>query len=534
MHYLISYLIFNVAIAISYVTARSTLEYCLSFQHLYKQRLKLARFALLAIISAFWIMPHTIAWLLIDAPSKSLFQPFIRHASDHLSSYYSALPAASESIIKQAVLSMTDIDTVIISFLLLAIGLGFAYQIKNAFLLVKSVKHSYRIRKIGSVSILLNDIIQVPICFSFLHSSYVILPNALVENQQHFKLAVAHELQHIRQKDTRWLYLLMLLKVICIINPFIWLWARWFNELQEYACDESIIKRKNTSAVVYGQCLLDTARNITDQSYSYNVLSLTKFKQNNIHSNLYRRVEMLFQHHKNTNRGLFSMIAGILLALSSLSTAYALNGSSNPDAITMPQLQTMVNAINKNSAITVAATPEVLAQINAIRTDPKAKAFMTASLQRMAQYKPMIAKQLQQYNMPENLLALPLTESGYRNLDASKNILSAAGIWQFVPTTAHKYGLVINDTRDDRLTPELETKAAISYLLKLHQQFNNWNLAVVAYEIGEVATQQLIDKVGSRNILDLARSRYASEDLKQYVPALNASLIIMHNPSLIS
>jgi hypothetical protein len=53
MNLLITYIIFNLAIAISYITTRTTLEYCLNFQHLYQQRLKLARFALITIMLAF-------------------------------------------------------------------------------------------------------------------------------------------------------------------------------------------------------------------------------------------------------------------------------------------------------------------------------------------------------------------------------------------------------------------------------------------------------------------------------------------------
>jgi membrane-bound lytic murein transglycosylase D len=80
----------------------------------------------------------------------------------------------------------------------------------------------------------------------------------------------------------------------------------------------------------------------------------------------------------------------------------------------------------------------------------------------------------------------------------------------------------------------LETKAALSYLQKLHNQFNDWNLAAIAYEVGEDRTQQLIDLTGSRKAWDLARSHYASEDLKQYMPALSTSIIMMHNPALVS
>jgi len=532
MNYLVNYLIFNLAIAVSYITARSTLEYCLNFQQLYKQRLKLARFALLAIIAAFWLMPPILNWLAIATPTKLQFQPFIRQASGQLLAYYTALPMAGSNI-KQTVISLPDIDSVLAGLLLLAFAAGLSYQIKNAYLIIQLIKNSYQIRRVGRINILLNEAIQIPICFSFLRNSYVILPQKMIENHSHFKIAIAHELQHIRQKDTRWLYLLTLLKITCFANPFVWLWTHWINELQEFACDETLMQRTHASPVAYGQCLLDTAKNASRPHYIPNVLSLFELKKTNQPSNLYRRVNMLFVHRKNTNKGLLSLIAGILLTLSSISTAYALNGN-DATMLSMTQLKNIVKNINSNSTITVAATPEVLAQVNTYRTNPKANAFMTAALQRMAKYQPMIQQQLSKRNMPSELLAIPLTESAYRNLDQSKNIVSAAGIWQVVPATAHRYGLVINDNRDDRLVPKLETRGALNYLQKLHAQFNDWNLALIAYEVGEDRTQQLINLVGSRNAWDLVHSKYASDDLKKYMPALNASMIIMRDHGLIS
>jgi soluble lytic murein transglycosylase-like protein len=135
--------------------------------------------------------------------------------------------------------------------------------------------------------------------------------------------------------------------------------------------------------------------------------------------------------------------------------------------------------------------------------------------------------------MPNELLAVPLVESGYKPLDQSKNPVLAAGIWQIVPTTAKLFGLIINTTRDDRLNTSLSTKAALAYLNATHTQFNNWRLAIIAYEIGEDTTKKLIKKVGSRDAWVLARSTIAPKSLKKFLAMFDAELIIMYNPSLI-
>jgi membrane-bound lytic murein transglycosylase D len=152
----------------------------------------------------------------------------------------------------------------------------------------------------------------------------------------------------------------------------------------------------------------------------------------------------------------------------------------------------------------------------------------------MKKYQPFIQEELQKKGMPKDLLAVPLVESGYRPLDQSKNPVLAAGIWQIIPETGKRLGLVINENQDDRLDTALSTKAALTYLNANHEQFNDWRLAVIAYEIGENNTDQLIQKTGSRDAWVLARSSDAPESLKKFIAMFDAALIIVHNPSLIN
>ncbi len=533
MNHLLSYLFFNMALAISYLVARGVLQYGLGWQRCYQQPLKLARFTLLFTIIAFWLMPVFLSWMTLHTQTRGLFQPFVRQAADQILNYSSVLPVTTANV-QSAIMGWPDVAIIMTVLLCVIAGISCIVQLKHLFCLKQWVKQSYQIRKSGQVTLLLNENISIPCCFVFLRKAYVLIPRQYIEKPAHFKLAVAHELQHIRQQDTGWLYLLIALKITCFINPFIGLWLRWFNELQEFACDEAIVQRKNTSAVIYGECLLETAKNALFNHSVQQVVSLLGLKKKNSHSNLYRRINMLFQYRTTAHKTLFSLLAGLLLVLSSITTAFALNGANTADNLSMVQLKAMVQIINNNNSIQIAATPEVLSQLNSIRNDPKAKIYYQTALQKMNHYKPMIENQLQKRNMPKDLLALPLTESGYKNLDASKNIVSAAGVWQIVPATAHRYGLVINDNRDDRLNAVLSTKAALSYLSNLYNQFKDWNLALIAYEVGEDRTQQLMNQTGSRNAWTLARSTDASEDLKEYLPALNAAIIIMNNPALVS
>jgi hypothetical protein len=81
---------------------------------------------------------------------------------------------------------------------------------------------------------------------------------------------------------------------------------------------------------------------------------------------------------------------------------------------------------------------------------------------------------------------------------------------------------------------KLSTKAALDYLQQTHDQFGNWKLAFVAYEIGEKNTDRLIKETNSRDAWVLAHSPSAPESLKKSIAMFDAAMIIMHNPSLIT
>lgn len=85
------------------------------------------------------------------------------------------------------------------------------------------------------------------------------------------------------------------------------------------------------------------------------------------------------------------------------------------------------------------------------------------------------------YDLPEDLVYIPVVESKLRNLSSPKG---AAGFWQLIPGTARENGLVVNDEIDERLDQIKSTHAACKYLKKLRKRLPNWNLALAAYNSG--------------------------------------------------
>jgi len=74
---------------------------------------------------------------------------------------------------------------------------------------------------------------------------------------------------------------------------------------------------------------------------------------------------------------------------------------------------------------------------------------------------------------------MPIAESALRNDVVSS--AGAAGIWQFMPETAKRLGLRVDEFVDERYHFEKATEAATEYIQELHERFNNWTLVAAAY-----------------------------------------------------
>lgn len=109
-------------------------------------------------------------------------------------------------------------------------------------------------------------------------------------------------------------------------------------------------------------------------------------------------------------------------------------------------------------------------------------------LKRMERYLPSIDAQLKQYGLPEDLKYVAVAESDL--LYYAQSPASAAGIWQFIPSTGKRYGLRRSGGIDERYDFEKSTGSALRYLRDLYGRFHNWALAIAAYNCGEQRIEQ--------------------------------------------
>ncbi len=525
-----SYLLLNAWLIIGYGITRGLLNLSYVKTHLrQKQRLKLARLAFL-LVTLMPLLGQKILSCLPYQPSLNFqLQSFLHKASTHLNvgqpviSWHQPITIFGSS-------AVNGYDLILA---LIVIGmLIFIYRyIKEITSIKKLIKTSYQLHAIKGVCVLFSADISIPCCANIWRRAYVIVPNSLLEEKNDLKVALQHEFQHLRQGDTKWLHILAIFKGLCFFNPLLAYWIRWFNELHEFACDEALILRNKVIPADYGQCLLNVAKtawadNIANQS----ILATQILTNPHSSSLLKRRITMLFCYQqRKTTPSIFWIIAIALIGLSSMAT-YAMN-HHNLNPLSTAEIIALFPAANNANELQLNVTPEVVTAINQIRTNPAGCEFMRVSLKRMAAVKPMISAELKQRHLPQALLALPLAESGYQPLPENK--VQSAGIWQIIPSTGRHYGLVVKPQYDERFDIAKATQAALTYLTKLHTEFNDWNLAIMAYNQGEEEIHHLIAKTGQSNPWQLIRSGSGNPELKKYLPSVHAAAIIMQHPNLL-
>jgi len=156
------------------------------------------------------------------------------------------------------------------------------------------------------------------------------------------------------------------------------------------------------------------------------------------------------------------------------------------------------------------------------------KPWIARSLRRAGRYTERMQRILRESGLPEDLVYLALIESGFNPHAYSR--AGAVGIWQFIPSTGRRYGLVINWWIDERRDLEKSTRAAARYLKDLYEIFGDWYLAAAAYNAGEGKLKRAIKKYKSNNFWDLAQFKYLKKETKNYIPRFLAALMIAKDP----
>lgn len=145
----------------------------------------------------------------------------------------------------------------------------------------------------------------------------------------------------------------------------------------------------------------------------------------------------------------------------------------------------------------------------------KRRDFARVVMGRSAIYFDMFEEMLDKYDMPIELKYLAVIESGLR--PQVKSRAGALGLWQFMYRTGLYYGLEENSYIDERMDPLLATDAACRYLKKLHEIYNDWNMALAAYNAGPGNVNKAIRRSGGKTSYWEVRP-FLPRETQGYVP----------------
>ena len=146
-------------------------------------------------------------------------------------------------------------------------------------------------------------------------------------------------------------------------------------------------------------------------------------------------------------------------------------------------------------------------------------------LSRYPGYKDLITNILKKNELPEELIFLAMVESGLN--PKAYSYAHASGVWQFISSTAKLYGLKRTWWIDERRDPEKATNAAAAYLKDLFLEFDDWYLALAAYNSGSGRVNRAIKL---HQTTEFWRLNSLPRETRNYVPTFLAAAIISRNP----
>ena len=144
-------------------------------------------------------------------------------------------------------------------------------------------------------------------------------------------------------------------------------------------------------------------------------------------------------------------------------------------------------------------------------------------LGKKAYFFPFIEYHLRTAGIPEELKYIAVIESALDPYALSPS--GAMGLWQFIRSTAVQHmGMHIDPIRDERRDHYSSTKNAIKYFKELHGIFDDWLLAIAAYNGGPGTVKRAMRRYGKKDFFSLMP--YLPAETQNYVPAFMAVMYL--------
>ncbi len=154
--------------------------------------------------------------------------------------------------------------------------------------------------------------------------------------------------------------------------------------------------------------------------------------------------------------------------------------------------------------------------------------YVARMTERGGRYLYHVMAEIDKRGMPTELALLPFIESAFN--PQAMSTAKASGMWQFIPSTGKDFSLKQNIFRDDRRDVLASTRAALDYLQRLHDMFDDWHLALAAYNWGQGNVQRAINRNQKAGLPTDYASLKMPDETRAYVPKLQAVKNIVLHP----
>ncbi|MDH3323214.1 MAG: transglycosylase SLT domain-containing protein [Flavobacteriaceae bacterium] len=195
--------------------------------------------------------------------------------------------------------------------------------------------------------------------------------------------------------------------------------------------------------------------------------------------------------------------------------------ANNKNEFSSLLLKKQLEALNHKTPFNISHNPTLERYIRVFLNDRKES--IANLMDRASYYFPIFETYLDQYDLPLEIKYLAVIESALKPNANSPS--GAKGLWQFMLPTGKQYDLEVNSYVDDRFDPIKSTEAACKYLTSLYQMFDDWDLALAAYNSGPGNVRKAIKRAGGkRNYWEIRQ--FLPQETRGYLPAFYATFYI--------
>lgn len=203
------------------------------------------------------------------------------------------------------------------------------------------------------------------------------------------------------------------------------------------------------------------------------------------------------------------------------------DGSPKVDFGTVSDSVIYKRLLSLNTKIPLEYNPRVRGYVNMYLKKMNHSIDVMLSLSEL--YFPLFEEVLDKYGVPQEMKYLAIIESALNPNAVSR--AGATGLWQFMYGTGKNYNLEINTFVDERRDPLKSTHAAARYLRDLHKIYDNWPLAIAAYNCGPGNVNKAIARSGGKySFWEIYY--YLPRETRGYIPAYIAAAYMMNFYSL--